>query len=239
MVTITASAGTGGTIDPTGEVTVVSGEDQTFTFTAGAGYEIDKVLVDGVEVTISGNTYTMTNVTGDGTIAVSFKETIVSYTITATAGTGGTIVPSGAVEVEAGADQIFTITAGTGFEIDDVLVGGVSVGKVGTYTFEGVSADSTIAVSFKAVEPEPEPVVVGPRAKVIHDVFGATRVDVIHLRGRYAVGGVKIGLKQGIVLLDGGFIGSIVGGALVVSNGSGELSAGTVVDGISGIVFYK
>lgn len=239
MVTITASAGTGGTIDPTGEVTVESGEDQTFTFTAEAGYEIDKVLVDGVEVTISGNTYTMTNVTEDGTIAVSFKETIVSYTITATAGAGGTIAPSGAVEVEAGADQIFTITAGTGFEIDDVLVGGVSVGKVGTYTFEDVSADSTITVSFKAVEPEPEPVVVGPRAKVIHDVFGATRVDVIHLRGRYAVGGVKIGLKQGIVLLDGGFIGSIVGGALVVSNGSGELSAGTVVDGISGIVFYK
>lgn len=239
MVTITASAGTGGTIDPTGEVTVESGEDQTFTFSAGAGFEIDKVLVDGVEVTFSGNTYTMTNVTEDGTIAVSFKETIVSYIITAIAGNGGTIAPSGAVEVEAGADQIFTITAGNGFEIDDVLVGGVSVGKVGTYTFEDVSADSTIAVSFKAVEPEPEPVVVGPRAKVIHDVFGATRVDVIHLRGRYAVGGVKIGLKQGIVLLDGGFIGSIVGGALVVSNGSGELSAGTVVDGISGIVFYK
>lgn len=240
MVTITASAGAGGTIDPTGEVTVEEGGNQVFTFTPSTGYEVDTVLVGGVAVTVTGNTYEIENVTADTTIAVSFKEvTVVKHTITATAGAGGTIAPSGAVEVEAGADQIFTITAGNGFEIDDVLVGGVSVGKVGTYTFEDVSDDSTIAVSFKAVEPEPEPVVVGPRAKVIHDVFGATRVDVIHLRGRYAVGGVKIGLKQGIVLLDGGFIGSIVGGALVVSNGSGELSAGTVVDGISGIVFYK
>ena len=238
MVTITASAGAGGTIDPTGEVTVEEGGNQVFTFTPSTGYEVDAVLVGGEAVTVTGNTYEIENVTADTTIAVSFKEvTVVKHTITATAGAGGTIVPSGAVEVEAGADQIFTITAGTGFEIDDVLVGGVSVGNVGTYTFEDVSADSTIAVSFKAVEPEP--VVVGPRAKVIHDVFGATRVDVIHLRGKYAVGGVKIGLKQGIVLLDGGFIGSIVGGALVVSNGSGELSAGAVVDGISGIVFYK
>lgn len=236
MVTITASAGTGGTIDPTGEVTVVSGEDQTFTFTAGAGYEIDKVLVDGVEVTISGNTYTMTNVTEDGTIAVSFKETIVSHTITATAGTGGTISPSGAVVVNAGGDQLFTFTAGTGYEIDKVLVDGAEVVVVGnTYTIENVSANGTIAVSFKADEPEP----VEPKVKVIHDVFGASRVDVLHFSGEYPTGGVPVGIKDGIVFFNKNLWGYTHLGLIVIIGNAGELEGGTDLEGLSALVIYR
>lgn len=70
------------------------------------------------------------------------------YTITASAGLGGSISPSGAVSVNYGADQAFTITADTGYQIADVLVDGVSVSAVPSYTFTAVTADHTITASF-------------------------------------------------------------------------------------------
>jgi hypothetical protein len=50
--------------------------------------------------------------------------------------------------VEYGDDQSFTITAAEGYHIADVLVDEVSVGVVGSYTFEDVTANHTIAASF-------------------------------------------------------------------------------------------
>ena len=70
------------------------------------------------------------------------------YTITATAGTGGTISPSGAVLVNEGADKTFTITPNSGYLIADVLVDTVSAGAVSTYNFTNVVANHTIAASF-------------------------------------------------------------------------------------------
>ena len=76
-----------------------------------------------------------------------------TYTITATAGTGGSITPSGAVTVNNGASQAFTITPSTGYHIADVLVDGVSVGAVSSYTFSDVTAGHTIAASFAITQP--------------------------------------------------------------------------------------
>jgi len=71
-------------------------------------------------------------------------------TTPATADAGGTIEPSGDVVVNYGADQVFTITPDTGYDIADVLVDGVSVGAVASYTFENVTADHTIHATFAA-----------------------------------------------------------------------------------------
>jgi len=70
------------------------------------------------------------------------------YTITATAGANGSITPSGAVSVAAGANQSFTIAANPCSHIDDVLVDGSSVGAVPSFTFTAVSANHTIAATF-------------------------------------------------------------------------------------------
>ena len=70
------------------------------------------------------------------------------YTITATAGEGGSITPAGEVSVKEGASQIFAIAAQEGYAIADVLVDGQSVGAVDSYTFENVTANHTIAALF-------------------------------------------------------------------------------------------
>ena len=72
------------------------------------------------------------------------------YTITATAGTGGSISPSSA-SVVSGGSKTFTVTANEGYAISDVLVDGKSVGAVGSYTFSNVSASHSIAVSFISI----------------------------------------------------------------------------------------
>ena len=81
-------------------------------------------------------------------MAVETGEAAQKYTITATAGEGGSITPHGDVSVKEGASQTFAITADNGYEIADVLVDGNSVGAVETYTFDEVKANHTITVSF-------------------------------------------------------------------------------------------
>ena len=81
-------------------------------------------------------------------MAVETGEAAQKYTITATAGEGGSITPNGDVSVKEGASQTFAITADNGYEIADVLVDGNSVGAVETYTFDEVKANHTITVSF-------------------------------------------------------------------------------------------
>jgi hypothetical protein len=77
-------------------------------------------------------------------------DVINDYTITPTAGTGGSISPSGAVVVNEGADQTFTITPDAGYRILDVLVDGSSVGAVTSYSFTDVTADHAIEARFSA-----------------------------------------------------------------------------------------
>ena len=72
--TITASAGTGGTISPSGSVSVNSGESKTFTIAPAACYDVDNVLVNGSAVTLTNGQYTFPPVTANQTISATFKQ---------------------------------------------------------------------------------------------------------------------------------------------------------------------
>lgn len=74
---------------------------------------------------------------------------IEEFTILSLAGEGGTITPDGTVTVKAGENQSFSIKADSGYEIEDVLVNGKSVGVVESYVFEEVSENHTIEAVFK------------------------------------------------------------------------------------------
>jgi hypothetical protein len=142
--TITASAGTGGTITPSGAVSVYYGTNQTFTITNNTGYYVSGVVVDGSPVG-SVTTYTFTNVISSHTIAASFASNPV---ITASAGSGGVISPSGSVSVNYGGSQTFIITPNTGYSVASVVVDGVSQGAITTYTFSNVQTTHTISATF-------------------------------------------------------------------------------------------
>ncbi len=144
--TITASSGAHGSISPTGAVAVASGASQTFNFTPDANYHVADVLVDSVSVGAP-SSYEFTNVVAAHTISVTFA--IDTYTITASAGANGSIAPSGAVAVNAGGSQAFTISPALGYDISAVLVDSVSVGTVSSYNFTNVLATHTISATFQ------------------------------------------------------------------------------------------
>ncbi|MGB2868588.1 MAG: T9SS type A sorting domain-containing protein, partial [Bacteroidota bacterium] len=146
--TITASAGAGGSISPSGSVTVNYDGSQSFTITANAGYHVADVLVDNVSVGAVVS-YSFANVTSNHSIAATFA--INTYTITASAGAGGSINPSGSIAASYGSTLTFTIAPSTGYQIADVLIDNMSVGAVSTYVFGPIDANHTIAATFSAL----------------------------------------------------------------------------------------
>lgn len=149
--TILASAGSNGNIDPDGGVLVNEFENQSFTMTPDNGYEVDDVTVDGKSVGAV-TSYTFSNVIANHTINAIFKEIVViQNTITASAGSNGSISPSGAVLVNESENQSFTITPDNGYEVDDVTVDGTSQGAITSYTFNNVTTDHTIVATFKLI----------------------------------------------------------------------------------------
>ncbi|HEY5540657.1 MAG TPA: YDG domain-containing protein [Coriobacteriia bacterium] len=85
---ITATAGSGGSISPIGVTTVSYGGSQTYTIAPGAHYHIVNVIVDGASKGTT-TSVTFTNVANNHTISASFA--IDTYTLTYTAGAGGTV----------------------------------------------------------------------------------------------------------------------------------------------------
>lgn len=63
--------------------------------------------------------------------------------------TGGDIYPSGNVRVPLNSDFPFKIIPKPGFRVKNVLVDGISVGKLDSYTFENVSTVHSIEVAFE------------------------------------------------------------------------------------------
>jgi hypothetical protein len=145
VFTITGTAGANGSVTPPGVTSIGYGSNVTYTITPNTGYHVVDVLVDDMSVGAV-TSYDFTNVTANHTISATF--TINIYTITASAGLDGWILPSGASSVAHGGSQSYTITPDAGYHVADVLVDGVTVGAVTTYDFLDVTANHTIVASF-------------------------------------------------------------------------------------------
>ncbi len=116
----------------------------TLTPAADAGYHFT-----GWSGDCTGTGACQVTMTAARTVTATFA--IDTYTVTVSAGTGGSISPTGAVVVNYGDTPMFTITPAPGYDIADVLVDGVSVGAVGSYQFAAVGSDHTISATFTPV----------------------------------------------------------------------------------------
>src|SRR6185503_16650573 len=132
VFTVTATASAGGSISPSGAVSVNFGANQSFTVTPNTGFHIDSVVVDGANLGAVAS-HDFTNVAANHTIDAYFSIDV--FTVSASASAGGSISPSGAVSVNYGANQSFTVTPNTGYHIDSVVVDGTNLGAVASHDF--------------------------------------------------------------------------------------------------------
>lgn len=144
---IWASAQGGGTVSPSGAVSVERGTSLYFNMKANAGYKLYDIVVDGESKgPNTSNRYLFLNVVEGHTI-----EGIFHPTITSSASEGGYIWPMGSVfveEVKRLTNFTYTFTPMVGYHLVDVLVNGVSRGPVETYTFVAVTVPQTIEAVF-------------------------------------------------------------------------------------------
>ena len=148
--TITASAGTGGSISPSGSVSVTSGSSQAFTITANAGYTVSNITVDGASVGAV-NSYTFTNVTATHTIAATFTR-VTTHVISASAGAGGSISPSGKTSIATGGTITYTIIPKSGYRVKYLVVDNKIVSGATSYTFANVNSKHTIKPYFGVMQ---------------------------------------------------------------------------------------
>lgn len=75
-----------------------------------------------------------------------------TFTLTASAGPGGAINPSGLITVAEGDSRTFNVVPSAGHQISDVLVDGASAGAVSSYSFPSIGASHTIHAVFAATD---------------------------------------------------------------------------------------
>ena len=146
---ITSVPGGNGTITPS-KIDVIEGSKVKITFTPNTGYMIDKVLVNGIEKTVTGNEIEIT-VDEEKTVEVSYKK--IPFTITVEEVTGATVDPDGTVTVSYGDNKDFTITANTGYKLVKVLVNDVEKTLDGnTLKLKNITSNMKIKVVVEKIE---------------------------------------------------------------------------------------
>ena len=113
--------------------------------------KVGQTILRAGGMTAPNDNYTV--VFADGKLTVDERPV---YTVKATAGSHGSITPSGNVDVLHGGSQTFTIAANSGYAISNVKIDGVSIGAVKSYTFENVTENHTIEVTFMKANGNPQ-----------------------------------------------------------------------------------
>lgn len=146
---ITSVPGGNGTITPS-KIGVIEGSKVKITFTPNTGYMVDKVLVNGIEKTATGNEIEIT-VDEEKTVEVSYKK--IPFTITVEEVTGATVNPDGTVTVSYGDNKDFTITANTGYKLVKVLVNDVEKALDGnTLKLKNITSNMKIKAIVEKIE---------------------------------------------------------------------------------------
>ena len=141
-INATADPNDGGSVNGSGNYTY--GQTCILTATSNTSYTFVNWTENGAQVS-SSPSYTFT-VTSSRNLIAHFAQN--TFVITATAGPNGNINPSGNVVVVDGGNQSFEIIPNVGYEVFEVLVDGVLVGSPSFYSFNNITEDHTISVTF-------------------------------------------------------------------------------------------
>jgi hypothetical protein len=182
-LTITASAGTGGSITPSGSVSVNYGSDQSFTITPSTGYEVASVTVDSAAITTipsSGGIYTFSKVTANHAISAAFK----SKTLTISGSvktTSGTAVSGVAISFSNNGGAATTDTSGNYAITVPYNYSGIATPSKTGFTFTPVSRTysnvvaNQISQDYQASQPV---LTVTPSTRNVGSAAGTTTFSV-------------------------------------------------------------
>lgn len=141
--TVTGTAIGPGSVAPA-STTVNFGDTAALTLTPEAGAGLFDVTAQGCPGSEVAGVYTTGSVTSDCTVTAEFRTL---FTITATAGAGGSITPAGDTPALEGEAKQFDVTPDTNFEIDTVTgCGGTLTDS--TFITAGITGDCTITATF-------------------------------------------------------------------------------------------
>ena len=124
---------------------ILNAEDKD-KYSAAALVELQELVNAGKQLTTASSQADVDAKKAEITAKIADIQT--QFTITATAGNGGKIAPTGATNVYKGTSKAFTITPNDGYHVDSLTVDGTAVDVVTEYTFSDVTANHTIAVTF-------------------------------------------------------------------------------------------
>jgi VCBS repeat-containing protein len=143
---IMAASSDNGAIVPSGTIKVETGTFKKFEMVPDDGYRVSDVLVDGISHGPI-EKYTFFNIQSGHTIEAIFVRDI--FTIEATSGPYGSIVPEGNIAVAPGNFQFFEFNPDHGFRVASVAVDGEDLGAINQYYFENIDQNHTINVQFE------------------------------------------------------------------------------------------
>ncbi|MSW15090.1 MAG: hypothetical protein F2899_03790, partial [Actinobacteria bacterium] len=138
-------ANANGTVSPLGTHSIGYGSDDTITMIPNVGYHVSALDVDGSPVAPA-TTYVFRNITQPHSLTASFA--IDTFTLVASSGANGSISSSGSTVLNYGQSKTYTFTPSSHYHVESVSVDGTLIGSPSTYTFESITANHTIAVSF-------------------------------------------------------------------------------------------
>src|SRR6185369_825397 len=118
-----------------GPATANHGDSPSYTIVPDNGYHVLDVKVDGVS---KGAVTSLTIPAISANTTITALLGVNNYTIAASADARGSIAPSGNITVVPGANQTFTFTPITGYNVVNVVVDGVPMGSLPSYTFTNV-----------------------------------------------------------------------------------------------------
>lgn len=153
-------------LDYTGGITVETNAAGEYTISVYYGWSGNVTpSMPGYDFTPNQRTYS--SLAADQTNQDYSARWIPYFVITASAGNGGSISPSGGVRLIEGSSQSFLIKTDDGYRIADVLVDGESVGAVGSYSFTNVRRDHTIRAKFTRADHGWLKVIIKPNAVIV------------------------------------------------------------------------